>query len=107
MEDDAVGLDRTGGVHGGAHGLDALGVHRLVRRREIAEVERMHEHVPDPRLDSPLPEAGEILLGVDGKCHVRGLWANSCTASAPISAARSIAPLIPPLQWAPNSTPIT
>ena len=65
VEDDAVGLDRTGGVHGGAHRLDALAVHRVVRGREVAEVERMHEHVLDPCLGSPLPEAGEILLCVD------------------------------------------
>ena len=67
VEDDAVSLDRARGVHGGAHGLDALVVHRLVRRGEIAEIERMHEHVLDPRLGPPLPEASEILLRVDGE----------------------------------------
>ena len=27
----------------------------------------MHEHVLDSGLDSPLPEAGEILIGMDGE----------------------------------------
>jgi hypothetical protein len=64
VEDDAVGLDRAGRVDGRAHRLEALAVDDLVRRREVAEVERVHEHGADPRLGAPLPKAREILLGV-------------------------------------------
>ena len=67
VEDDAVGLDRAGRVDGRAHRRAALAVDRLVRRREVAEVERVHEHGADPGLGSPLAEAREILLGVLGE----------------------------------------
>ena len=74
VEDDAVGFDRAGGVDRRPHRLEALAEDDLVRRGEIAEVERVHEHGADPRLCPPLAEAGEILLGMHGEApHPRAL----------------------------------
>ena len=46
---------------------DALVVDRVVRRREVAEVERVHEHRADARLGAPLAEAREVVRGVLGE----------------------------------------
>jgi hypothetical protein len=58
----------------------------------------VHEHRADARFSTLLAKPGEILLGVLGKSPRSRLCAKSCTASAPISIARSSAPLIPPEQ---------
>src|SRR5829696_750862 len=62
VDDDSVRFDRARGVDCRAHGLDALAVDHLVRRRQVAEVESMDEHRADPALASPLPEPREIFL---------------------------------------------
>ena len=67
VEDDAVRLDRAGRVDRRDHRLEALAVDHVVRRREVAEVERMHEHRADPRLRAALPEARQILLRMLGE----------------------------------------
>ena len=86
----------------------ALAVDRLVRRREVAEVERVHEHGADARLARAARGSGR-----DPPRRARGsaTSAGSARRAAPRrrrSRSRwSSAPLIPPEQWAPKSTSIT
>ena len=67
VEDDAVRLDRARRVDGCDHRREALPVNDVVRGGEVAEVERVHQHRPDPRLGAELPEAGQILLRMLGE----------------------------------------
>ena len=68
VEDDAVRLDRdTRHRRSSASSSTALAVDRPVVRRQVAEVERVHEHRADARFRAPFAEAGEILLGVLGE----------------------------------------
>src|SRR5439155_11605901 len=65
VEDHRVGLDRTGGLDGRAHGVYALGVDGIVRGGEVDEVERMNED-RDARLLPFRPERleiGRVVLG--------------------------------------------
>ena len=55
VEDDAVRLDRARGVDGVAHRLDRLLVDPVVRRREVAEVERVADDAADPGLGRGAP----------------------------------------------------
>src|SRR5438132_4426130 len=60
VDDDGIRLDRTRGVHRGAHGVDALRVDGLVGSREVDEVERVHDR-RHAGLLAPLAEALEVL----------------------------------------------
>ena len=67
-----------------------------VGRAEVAEVERVADDAADPGLGAPRLEALDRLGLVRGGLHMRGLCVNTCTQSAPIASARSIAVSIPP-----------
>ena len=68
----------------------------------------MHEHVLDPRLDSPLPKAGEILVSVDRKvprAWARGEQLHRVGTDLGRSVERPLDPAVE--EWASNSTRVT
>ena len=74
VQDDAVGLDRDRCVHRLQHGVEALAVDRLVRRREVDEVERVDEGCAEAGLGARVAECLEVLRIVLGKSpHARRL----------------------------------
>ena len=102
VEDDPVRLDRDGGVDRREHGLKALAEDRRVRRREVAQVERVHEHGAEPRLGAPLAKTRARSSGAcSGKRQARGLCAKSCRVRSdldrpvegPLDAASAVGPV--------------
>ena len=74
VEDDAVGADRRRGIHRRAQRLDRLLVDRVVRGREVAEVERVADDAADRRLGPALLEPLDRLgLVVRRPPHARAL----------------------------------
>jgi hypothetical protein len=59
VEHDRVGADRARDLHRVAQRGDRLLVHVVLRRREVAEVERVAEDAPHSGLGAPLAETVE------------------------------------------------
>jgi hypothetical protein len=60
VEDDAVGLDRAGDVHRVDERGDRLLVDRVVRSRQVHEIDRMADHAFDRGLGAALLEPLEV-----------------------------------------------
>jgi hypothetical protein len=93
VEDDAVRVDRAPDVDRVGQRRDRLLVEVVLGIREVDQVERVTEDAADARRSLKRSKfSGGWLVGR----QVRGLCVNTCTESAPISSARSIAVWIPP-----------
>ena len=105
VEADALGANRARGLRRPAERERALLVEVGVLAGEIEEVQRVDERGADAGLLTTSRNASRTAGSWLGKRQARLGCAKSWTASAPISTARPMAPLMPPPQCAPISTP--